>query len=151
MKALLDLTGCPTESIDFDEHSTHRSFTVFPFVLRRIFGGPALIPRSCGRGFWISRLILENFGGRLSFANMFGCRPKAFQWAVPLPEILSCGRHSQACGGLSCFLALTRVGHEVGLCGNHAYSVLDVRELYDQRFIGRERRCRFAQFGKPTI
>ncbi|CAJ1437235.1 unnamed protein product, partial [Effrenium voratum] len=27
---------------------------------------------------------------------------------------------------------------EVGLCGNHAYSVLDVREIFDTRFMGRE-------------
>ena len=27
---------------------------------------------------------------------------------------------------------------QVGLCGNHAYSVLDVREIFDPRFMGRE-------------
>ena len=27
----------------------------------------------------------------------------------------------------------------MGLCGNHAYSVLDVREIFDPRFMGRER------------
>ena len=26
---------------------------------------------------------------------------------------------------------------QVGLCGNHAYSVLDVREIFDPRFMGR--------------
>ena len=27
---------------------------------------------------------------------------------------------------------------QVGLCGNHAYSVLDVREIFDTRFMGRD-------------
>lgn len=32
---------------------------------------------------------------------------------------------------------LLKLFRQVGLCGNHAYSVLDVREIFDPRFMGR--------------
>ncbi|CAE7760645.1 Capn15 [Symbiodinium pilosum] len=78
-EALLDLTGCPTESIDFDE--------------------PGFDPQEL----W-ERLV--DFKAK-SFP--MGCA------TAGNPEL-----------------------REVGLCGNHAYSILDVRELYDQRFVGKE-------------
>lgn len=78
-EALLDLTGCPTESIDFDE--------------------PGFDPQEL----W-ERLV--------------DFKAKGFP--------------------MGCATAGNPELREVGLCGNHAYSVLDVRELYDQRFIGRE-------------
>lgn len=33
---------------------------------------------------------------------------------------------------------------QVGLCGNHAYSILDVREIFDPRFVGRVRHGHFG-------
>jgi len=78
-EALLDLTGCPTESIDFDE--------------------PGFDPQEL----WERLLDFKAKGFPMGCASAGN------------PEL-----------------------REVGLCGNHAYSVLDVRELYDQRFIGRE-------------
>jgi len=78
-EALLDLTGCPTESIDFDE--------------------PGFDPQEL----WERLLDFKAKGFPMGCATAGN------------PEL-----------------------REVGLCGNHAYSVLDVRELYDQRFIGRE-------------
>ncbi|CAK9025513.1 unnamed protein product [Durusdinium trenchii] len=78
-EALLDLTGCPTESIDFDE--------------------PGFDPQEL----W--RRLLE------------------FK-AADFP--------------MGCATAGNPELREVGLCGNHAYSVLDVREIFDPRFMGRE-------------
>lgn len=77
-EALLDLTGFPTESVDFD--------------------APGFSPQDL----W-SRLV--------SFKQQgfpMGCA------TAGNPEL-----------------------KEVGLCGNHAYSVLDVREIYDVRFLGK--------------
>lgn len=78
-EALLDLTGCPTESIDFDE--------------------PGFDP--------------EELWQRLMDFK-----------AADFP--------------MGCATAGNPELREVGLCGNHAYSVLDVREIFDPRFMGRE-------------
>eukprot|EP00929_Paragymnodinium_shiwhaense_P037915 TRINITY_DN20110_c0_g1_i1.p1 TRINITY_DN20110_c0_g1~~TRINITY_DN20110_c0_g1_i1.p1 ORF type:complete len:1080 (+),score=228.30 TRINITY_DN20110_c0_g1_i1:236-3475(+) len=77
-EALLDLTGCPTESIDFDADG---------------FNPQELWSR------------LRRFKD-LEFP--MGCA------TAGNPEL-----------------------REVGLCGSHAYSILDVRELFDFRFVGK--------------
>jgi len=78
-EALLDLTGCPTESIDFDE--------------------PGFNPQEL----WQRLMDFKAQGFPMGCATAGN------------PEL-----------------------REVGLCGNHAYSVLDVREIFDTRFMGRE-------------
>mgnify|MGYP002803532134 FL=1 len=78
-EALLDLTGCPTESIDFDE--------------------PGFDPQEL----WQRLMDFK---------------------AADFP--------------MGCATAGNPELREVGLCGNHAYSVLDVREIFDPRFISRE-------------
>jgi len=77
-EALLDLTGCPTESVDFDEHG----FDPQELWKRMLTFKAAAFPMGCA--------------------------------TAGNPEL-----------------------REVGLCGNHAYSILDVREIYDERFLGR--------------
>lgn len=77
-EALLDLTGCPTESINFDEHG----FQPQELWRRMLKFKEMEFPMGCGTA---SKPDLE----------------------------------------------------EVGLCGGHAYSILDVREIYDPGFIGK--------------
>jgi hypothetical protein len=77
-EALLDLTGCPTESIDFDEHG----FDPRDLWQRLLYFKKCQFPMGCA--------------------------------TAGNPEL-----------------------REVGLCGNHAYSILDVREIYDVRFVGK--------------
>lgn len=77
-EALLDLSGCPTESVDFDEHG----FDPQELWRRLLSFKAASFPMGCA--------------------------------TAGNPEL-----------------------REVGLCGNHAYSILDIREIYDERFVGR--------------
>mmetsp|Transcript_178512 Transcript_178512/g.572055 ORF Transcript_178512/g.572055 Transcript_178512/m.572055 type:complete len:1068 (+) Transcript_178512:55-3258(+) len=77
-EALLDLTGFPTESIDFGE---------------------------------------DGFDTQELWRRMVKFKEKGFP--------------------MGCATAGNPELKEVGLCGNHAYSILDVRELYDPRFLGR--------------
>ena len=86
-KALLDLTGCPTESIDCDERGTWHP-SLYP-----LYSGGFWRPGFDPQELW-ERLVDFKARGRLvgSPGNSLRCRPKAFQWAVPLREIPSCGR-----------------------------------------------------------
>eukprot|EP00931_Biecheleriopsis_adriatica_P073159 TRINITY_DN47502_c0_g1_i1.p1 TRINITY_DN47502_c0_g1~~TRINITY_DN47502_c0_g1_i1.p1 ORF type:complete len:1021 (-),score=218.76 TRINITY_DN47502_c0_g1_i1:37-3099(-) len=78
-EALLDLTGCPTESVDFDE---------------------------------------QGFDPQELWQRLVAFKAQGFP--------------------MGCATAGNPELREVGLCGNHAYSILDVRELRDVRFMGRE-------------
>lgn len=77
-EALLDLTGCPTESIDFSEDG----FDLQEFWTRLLHFKELEFPMGCG--------------------------------TASDPEL-----------------------DKVGLCGSHAYSILDIREIYDPCFVGK--------------